>query len=105
MHAPFACQQDELTLCEVWVNKSMRDAMKSQVPRGKPRIFPLVRHREHVTDVDVRPLLVPARFAFRRRCRLSRVALNPLGDVVVVTLLIPEHTCQGLTLHTSRVLV
>src|SRR5262245_4546766 len=44
MHVPLAGEQPELMLCELSIDKRERDAVEGQVPRGIPRIFPLVRH-------------------------------------------------------------
>ena len=49
------------------INHRERDAMKRQIPRGEPRIFPFVRHRNDVGVVQVLPIGVAAVFAFRRR--------------------------------------
>jgi hypothetical protein len=44
MHVPFAQHQLELGLRELGVDPRHRDHVKGEIPRGKPRVLPLVRH-------------------------------------------------------------
>ena len=44
MQVALAQHQIELPLAEVLVDQRQRQHVKRQVPRGVPRIFPLVRH-------------------------------------------------------------
>ena len=60
MHVPFAQQQNELFLCEIGVDDRERNTVERQVPRRVPRILPLVRHRNDVVVVEMRPILVPS---------------------------------------------
>ena len=48
VHVPLAAQQDQLRLRELRVDVRQRDAVKGEVPRGVPRVLPLVRHRDDV---------------------------------------------------------
>ena len=45
---PLPAQQDQLVLGERRVHVRQRDAVERQVPRGEPRVLPLVRHRHDV---------------------------------------------------------
>ena len=72
VHVPLARQQHELALGELRVDQGERDAVEGQVPGGVPGILPLVRHREDVGVVEVRPVAVAAVPALGRRRRLAR---------------------------------
>ncbi len=56
MLIPFAQDDIELALGEERIDQRERDAMERQVPRGVPRIFPLVRHRHDALVVKMAPL-------------------------------------------------
>ena len=90
-------------LGEFRVNHRQRHAVKRQVPRGEPRIFPFVRHGNHVGVVQMLPVVVAAVLAFRRRRRLGRIALQPFRHVVVIKLFAPDHARERLALHQPRV--
>ena len=77
--------------------------MERQIPRGIPRILPLVGHGDDVGVVEVRPFAVAAVFAFGGRRRLVRVAVNPFRHVVVEELFRPNHPGERLTLDVARV--
>ena len=55
VHVPLAQEEDELALGEVRVHERERDRVEGEVPRGVPRVLPLVRHREDVRVVEVLP--------------------------------------------------
>src|SRR2546428_10181849 len=40
-------QEPQLLLRELRIDQRERHAMKRQIPRGEPRILPLIRHRQH----------------------------------------------------------
>ena len=44
VHVPFAQKKDELIFGEIGIEKCQGNAVERQVPRGKPRILPLIRH-------------------------------------------------------------
>src|SRR5450432_1461417 len=67
MRIPFAQDEIELSLGEMRIDKRERDAMKSQVPRRIPGIFPAIRHRHDALVEKVRPLGVAASLTFVRR--------------------------------------
>ncbi len=73
-----------------------RDAVEAEVPRGEPRVLPLVRHRHDVERLEVAPAGVAALEARGGRGGLGRVAGQPAGHVVVVELLAPEHPRERL---------
>src|SRR5215472_513372 len=78
--------------------------MKCQVPDGKPRVLPLIRHRDHMVRAQMVPLAVATPAMAGRRWWLGAVATQPLGHVVVEELLGPEHAGQGLALHQPLVI-
>ena len=57
MHVPFAREQHELVLGKLGVHQRQRDAVKRQVPRGIPRIFPFVGHGNDVGVVEMLPIV------------------------------------------------
>ena len=84
VHVPLARQQHELLLGELGIDQRQRDAVERQVPGRVPGILPLVRHRDDVGVVEVRPLAIAAATCVRcRRRRLAGVAVEPLRDVEV----------------------
>ncbi len=104
VHVPLAQHQRELVLGELGVDQRQRHHVKRQVPRGVPRVLPLVRHRDDVGVEQVRPLVVAPVLALGRRRRLARIAVEPALHDVVVVLLGPEHPGQALAHHGSPVL-
>ncbi len=100
---PLAQQQHQLLFRELGVDERQRNAVEPEIPRGVPRVLPLVRHRNHVGVVEVRPLVIPALEAFRRRGRLARIAVQPLADDVVVILLAPQQPRERLSHHVLAV--
>ena len=74
-----------------------RNHVKRQIPRGEPRIFPFVRHRDDVAVEKVLPLAVAAVAALRRRRRLRGIAIEPVVDHVMVKLLAPKQPRVSLT--------
>ena len=79
MQVVVAQHQIELLLGEVGIDHAQRNHVERQVPRGVPRVFPLVRHRDDVVVEHVGPLAVAhaagARAAaggFRRHARRAR---------------------------------
>ena len=92
-------QQPELVLGELRVDQRERHALEREVPRGEPRVLPLVGHRHHPHRVQVAPVAVADR-APRRRRRLRRVvAVEPARDVEEVALLAPQQPRQRAALH------
>ena len=104
VHVPLAEEEDELVLREVGIHQRQRDRVEREVPGRVPRILPLVRHRDDVVVVEMRPFGVPPASARRRRRRLAGIALEPAPDLVVVPLLRPEHPRQRLAHDAPRVL-
>ena len=51
------------------------------------------------------PVVVAAILPLLRRGRLTGIALQPVEDVVVIALPVPQHAGQRLPLHASRILV
>ncbi len=99
VHVPLAQHQHELVLGELGVDDGQRHAVERQVPRGVPRVLPLVRHRDDVGVEQVAPLRVASMHALRRRRRLRRIALEPFLHDVVVVLLRPQQAGQALAHH------
>ena len=89
VHVPLARQLRQLQLGELGIDQRQRDAVEGEVPRGVPRVLPLVRHRDDVRVVEVLPAVVaprlarfaaaaarPGRRPARRRHRSSRTACS-----------------------------
>ena len=85
VHVPLAQQQEQLLLGEVGVDQRERDAVEGEVPRRVPRVLPLVRHRDDVGVVEVRPVGVAAVPALGRAARgwSGSPSSQSLDDVVV----------------------
>ena len=96
VHVPLAAHQEQLVLRRRRMGLREHDAVEREIPRGEPRVLPLVGHREDVVAVQVPPLGVPPGLARGRRRRLRRVALEPARDVVVIELLAPDHAGERL---------
>ncbi len=96
VHVPLAAEQDELGLGELRVDVGQGDAVEGQVPGGVPRVLPLVRHRDDVAVVEVRPLVVATGAALGRGRGVGRVALQPAAHVEVEELLGPQHPGERL---------
>ena len=103
MHIPFAEEQNELLLGEVGICERYRNAMEREVPGGVPGVFPLVRHGDDVFVVKVRPIFVAAVPALVGRFGPGRIAFEPGTNIVVIKLLGPEHTGEGLAHDRFRV--
>ena len=86
----FLQHQLELLLGEVDIDRRQRDRVEGEVPGRVPRIFPLVRHRDHVAVDHVVPVAVP---------HGPRSPVGPAGAVLgqpavgveLVVLLGPQH--------------
>ena len=96
---PLPAQQDQLVLRERRVHMRQRHAVEPQVPRGEPRVLPLVRHRHDVEGLEVAPPGVAPVQPLVRRRRLGRVAVQPAGHVVVEQLLAPQQPAERLPHH------
>jgi hypothetical protein len=70
----FAQEEQQLLLREVRIDERQRDTVECEIPRSEPRELPLVRHRQDVGVVEVRPPDVAAGLAFVRRLGLGEVA-------------------------------
>ena len=79
MHVPLAQHQHELFLGEIGIDQRQRDAMKSQIPCRIPRILPLVGHGNDVGVIQMRPLVIAAVLALRRRRRIAGIAFEPVA--------------------------
>ena len=102
-HVPGTGEELELVLGQLRVDMRQRDAMKCEVPGRKPRILPLVRHRDHVLRIEVAPPRVAARPVTIRGRRAARITIEPAGHVVLIELLGPEHPAEGLAHHARLV--
>jgi hypothetical protein len=60
-------QEVELLLGEIDVDGGERDRVEGKVPGGKPRVFPLVGHRDDMIADHVEPLAVPRHAGFREQ--------------------------------------
>ncbi len=86
MLIPFAPEQEQLLLGKVGIEQSQWDAVKCQVPGGKPGIFPFIGHGDDIGRVQMAPFAIASLLAFLRRRGLGRIAVQPLLQVVMVEL-------------------
>src|SRR6516165_946393 len=77
--------------------------MKGEVPSGKPRIFPLVRHRDDMIADHVEPLAV-ANLAGRGSHWVGIMFHEPFIGMVKEILLAPQHPGQRLPHDIGRIL-
>ncbi len=103
VHIPFAQHEDELLLGERRVHQRERDAMKREIPGGIPGILPLIRHRDDIGVIEMRPIRVPAVVTFTRGGLPCRIALEPSIHIVVIELFAPKQSGKGLPLYAARV--
>ena len=79
--------------------------MKGKIPGGIPRIFPLVRHGDHVGIQHVEPFHVPRAVAVGLEQRMTLVLDEPALQIEVVELLAPEHPGQCLAVNPAFIFV
>ncbi len=103
MHVPFARHQQDLFLGKVRVDICQRNAMKTQIPRSKPRKLPFIRHGENIAREEMTPIAVASFEAFGRRNGLRGIAVEPIRDHVVVILLGPKQAGERLASDQSGV--
>src|SRR5438105_14977970 len=77
--------------------------MESQIPRGVPRILPLVRHGQHVGVVEVHPVAVAAVLTTFGWRRAGRIASQPFLYFVEVKLLAPQQAGKRLALYAALI--
>ena len=99
VHVPFAQQQHELVFGKLRIQPRERDHVKRQVPRCIPRIFPLVRHGNHIAVVEMAPVTVAPLPAAGRRRGFGRIALEPVANAVMIKLFRPEQSRISLPRH------
>ena len=99
-----AKHQQELILGKIEVDDREREGMERQVPRGVPRVFPLVGHGDHVSIEHVEPLGVPRVPPRGADERMRLVLLEPRVQIEQVVLLRPEHPGERLPVDAPFVL-
>src|SRR5581483_717279 len=62
-----------------------------EVPRRKPWIFPLVRHRDNVPVEKMRPFSIPTEVTLRRWRWLRRITRQPFANRVMIKLFAPKQ--------------
>ena len=97
VHVPLAQHERELLFREVGIHEREWNAVKRKVPGGIPRVFPFVRHGDHVCVIQMGPFVVAAFAALRGWGRIAGVALQPIVDDIVIELLRPQHARKTLT--------
>ena len=85
----------QLFFAKVLIDQRQGRDMEGEIPGGIPRIFPFVRHRDHVRVDHVSPAVV-ADGPLIRFVRLNAVLFEPPTDVIEKELLGPEHPGQSL---------
>jgi hypothetical protein len=94
--------QLQLVLGEIEVDAGKDDAVKREIPGGKPRVFPLVGHRDDVGTLEVEPLPVAGRRAPLAVGRKD-LLVEPFVHGVVIELLRPQHPRKRLAHHRAAV--
>src|SRR4051812_41551813 len=74
---PLPTHHKQLILGERRVDVCQCHRVECEVPRGEPRVFPGVGHREDVPRVEVEPAGVATLATFGRRWRLGGIAVEP----------------------------
>src|SRR5262249_33254812 len=97
VHVPFAKQEHELLFGEIGIDKRERDTVEGKVPCCIPGVLPFVRHRDHISVVEVSPIGIAALEPLAWRRRLRWISLKPLSCGVVVELLGPQKSCNRLS--------
>ncbi len=77
--------------------------MECQVPGGIPRVFPFVRHRNHVCIQHVKPFCVAHVLLGGFEQRVAVVFNQPLFQIEIVKLLAPQHPRQRLAVHPALI--
>ena len=97
--------QQELLFGEIEIDQRQRERVEREVPGGIPRVFPLVRHRDHVGVQHVEPFRVPHAVAVGLEQRMALVLGQPALQIEVVELFAPEHSRQSLPVHPPLIFV
>ncbi len=97
-----AQHQTHLILGEVGVGNRERERVEGEVPRGVPRVLPLVWHRNDVLVEHVEPFRV-ARVPIAGVERVGAVFIQPVVAVEKEELLAPQHPGNGLAHHVGGV--
>ena len=105
MHEPLTQQQLQLMLGKLRIDLRIRHHVEGQIPRGEPRILPLVRHRDYITGEEMAPVAIAALHHRMRRQRQARVSPQPLLHRVGVELLAPDQPGICLERNLARLLV
>src|SRR5512132_1931230 len=71
---------------------SPRDGVKCEIPGGKPRILPRIRHGQNIEGVKVPPTRIAAGSVSGWRRWLTRIPVQPSGHPVGVHLFAPDQT-------------
>src|SRR5437867_1372589 len=99
MHVPLAEEEGQLLLCKMRVHLREGDHVEGQVPSRVPGILPLIRHRDDVPVVEVRPVGIPATQAIRGWRWERWISFQPVFDGIVEKLLAPEEARVSLPCH------
>ena len=98
-------KQPKLIFRKVRVHQGQWYAMKGEIPRRKPGVFPFVRHREDFGVIQMVPVGVAALVSVRWRRRLGFVAFDPLRNVEVVKLFGPDQTRESLAMNALGIFI
>ena len=99
MHVPFTRKEFQLALGKIGIDQRQRDAVEGEIPGGIPGVLPLIGHGDDIEVMQMFPVAVAAGPTLCGRSRHRRVAGEPLLDIIVVDLFVPEHTGQCLPLN------
>src|SRR3984885_10837896 len=96
MEIPDIEKFEQLMLGEVRIDQGKDDCMKSQIPRRKPGILPLVWHGKDGAAVDMLPVCVAAILTISRRRRRAGIVHQSEADILGVILFAPDHSGERL---------
>mmetsp|Transcript_67586 Transcript_67586/g.156891 ORF Transcript_67586/g.156891 Transcript_67586/m.156891 type:complete len:234 (-) Transcript_67586:53-754(-) len=101
MHVPLPRHQEQLTLREGCIHQGKWNTVERQVPSRIPREFPFVWHGNDVLVQHMVPIAVADPSSLVCWLGTLWVAFKEPVDIVVVELLAPYHSSQGLPLNPS----
>src|SRR3989344_1199847 len=91
-------QKPKLIFCKLDIEQRIGECMKSQIPSGKPRVFPFVGHSKNAHGNNMAPVCVSDRLVRRRR-RIARISLQPASHIEKIGLFAPDQARNRLSLN------
>ncbi len=105
VHVPLPQHENKLFFGKIGVNQRQSNAMKREIPGGVPGELPLVRHGDNVSVVNVSPGAISPPFSGIRRRRNCRISDKPVAHDIVIELLAPQKSSEGLAHDVPRIFI